>query len=218
MKGTVETNRWVVRRRFLMALVAVITGPVLSSNEIANANPQAATRRAARGDAAWDSVYRVLTSPRCINCHTATSYPQQGDDRHRHFANVIRGPEGKGVAGLNCASCHQESNSDATGVPGAHGWHLAPLSMRWQDANDRKLSSYAVCRALTDRAKNHGLDEPGLVKHHQEEALVLWAWSPGRRPDGTARSLPPLTHEQFVNATRQWVAEGSPCPKSSRAP
>jgi len=47
------------------------------------------------GLAAWEQVYSVLVYPRCINCHTATNYPQQGDDRHRHFANVIRGPEGK---------------------------------------------------------------------------------------------------------------------------
>jgi len=152
------------------------------------------------------------TSPRCLDCHTATSYPAQGDDRHRHFGNVLRGPEDKGVAGLNCAGCHQEVNADATGVPGARGWHLAPLSMQWQDRNDRKLSSSAVCRALTDPVKNHGLDGPGLLKHHEEELLVLWAWNPGRRPDGTARSLPPLTHEQFVDATRRWVAAGTPCP------
>ncbi|HYY59400.1 MAG TPA: hypothetical protein VE842_18885 [Pyrinomonadaceae bacterium] len=85
----------------------------------------------AQGLAAWEQVYTVLTHPRCINCHTATNYPQQGDDRHRHFANVIRGPEGKGVPGLNCATCHQEANADSTGVPGGHDWHLAPLSMKW---------------------------------------------------------------------------------------
>src|SRR5580765_6801723 len=115
----------------------------------------AAQTSRADGLAAWKQIYSVLTHPRCINCHTATNYPQQGDDRHRHFANVIRGPDGKGVAGLNCASCHQEKNSDATGVPGGHNWHLAPLSMRWQDVNDRPLSSAAVCRALIDRSKNN---------------------------------------------------------------
>ena len=208
------TSRSLGHRLFVAALVTLVGATVLSVVDMANARPSATKPKATDGEAAWDSVYSVLTSPRCINCHTATNYPQQGDDRHRHFANVIRGPEGKGVAGLNCASCHQEQNSDATGVPGAHGWHLAPLSMRWQDVSDRKLSSSAVCRALTDRVKNHGLDGPGLVRHHQDEPLVLWAWSPGRRPDGTGRSLPPLTHEQFANATRHWVNAGTPCPKS----
>src|ERR1044071_7044001 len=100
-----------------------------------------AAKPEAPGLAAWDQVYSVLISPRCINCHTATNYPEQGDDRHRHFANVIRGPEGSGVPGLNCISCHQEANADSTGVPGGPNWHLAPLSMRWQDIKDRVLSS-----------------------------------------------------------------------------
>ena len=165
------------------------------------------------GLAAWQRIYSVLTSPRCINCHTATNYPQQGDDRHRHFANVIRGPEGKGVPGLNCISCHQSENADSTGVPGGRNWHLAPLSMRWQDLNDQVLSSSAVCRALTDRTRNGGLDAQALLKHHEEEPLVLWAWNPGRRPDGTMRSAPPLSHDQFVAATREWITAGMPCPR-----
>lgn len=166
----------------------------------------------AQGLAGWEQVYSVLTHPRCINCHTATSYPQQGDDRHRHITNVVRGPEGKGVPGLNCMSCHQETNADSTGVPGGHNWHLAPLSMKWQNLKDQPLSSAAVCRAITNRSRNHNLDGPGLLKHHEEEALVLWAWEPGRRPDGTMRTLPPLTHEEFVAATRRWVEAGTPCP------
>lgn len=215
------TNRSLVQLLLVVTPCAMIAGAALlapPATETADAGPPDAVKRASapERETAWDSVYSVLTSPRCINCHTATNYPQQGDERRRHFANVIRGPEGKGVAGLNCASCHQERNSDATGVPGAHAWHLAPLSMRWQDMNDRPLSSSVVCRALTNKSKNHGLDGAGLLKHHHEEALVLWAWNPGRRPDGTARSLPPLTHEQFVNATRTWVAAGTPCPTISR--
>jgi len=185
----------------------VVAAALLVNSSGAETNPTA------QGIAAWEQVYSVLTSPRCINCHTATNYPQQGDDRHRHVANVVRGPEGKGVPGLNCAGCHQETNADSTGVPGGHNWHLAPLEMRWQDINDRPLSSAAVCRQLTDRSRNHNLDGPGLLKHHEEEPLVKWAWNPGRRPDGTARTLPPLTHEQFIAATRRWVEAGTPCPK-----
>ena len=167
----------------------------------------------AAGLAAWDQVYAVLVSPRCINCHTATNYPQQGDDRHRHFANVVRGPDGFGVPGLNCIGCHQERNADSTGVPGGLNWHLAPLSMQWQDVNDRPLSSAAVCRAVTDRSKNENMDGPALLKHHAEADLVLWAWNPGRRPDRTMRTLPPISHEEFVAATRAWVEAGTPCPK-----
>lgn len=192
----------------LVIAVAVFGVSAAAGNKIFG--PQRTTT--AQGLAAWEQIYSVLTHPRCINCHTATNYPQQGDDRHRHVANVVRGPGGKGVPGLNCASCHQETNADSTGVPGGHSWHLAPLSMKWQDTNDQPLSSAAVCRALTDSAKNNGLDGPGLLKHHEEEPLVKWAWDPGRRPDGTMRTLPPLTHEQFVAATRRWVAARMPCP------
>src|ERR1700752_3321067 len=160
----------------------VVSRSALSSNEFKG--------REARSDglAAWQQVYSVLTSPRCINCHTATNYPQQGDDRHRHFPNVVRGLDGKGVPALQCATCHQDSNADSTGVPGGHNWHLAPLSMQWQDLNDKILSSVEVCRAVIDRAKNSNLDGQGLLRHHAEEPLVLWAFQPGRRIDGTPRT------------------------------
>lgn len=166
----------------------------------------------AEGLAAWNDVYSVLISPRCLNCHTATSFPEQGDDRHRHFANVTRGPEGRGVPGLTCGGCHQPTNADATGVPGVPDWHLAPLSMQWQDPGGRALPSADVCRAVTDRSKNNGLDANGLLKHHAQDALVLWAWSPGVRVGGTPRSVPPLSHDAFVRATRRWVESGTPCP------
>ena len=201
-----------MRRIRAFLLVSLAVGAVaLSINAFTTAGNSDPTTPA-QGLAAWDQVYSVLTSPRCINCHTATNYPQQGDDRHRHVANVVRGPANKGVPGLNCASCHQETNADSTGVPGGHNWHLAPLSMRWQDTNDQALSSAEVCRAVTDRMRNNDLDGPGLLKHHEEEPLVKWAWNPGRRPDGTMRTLPPLSQEQFIAATRRWVEAGTPCP------
>src|SRR5260370_21045592 len=126
---------------------------------------------------AWQKVYSVMVSPRCINCHTATSYPQQGDDRRRHFANVVRGPRDKGVFALNCVTCHQATNADSTGVPGAHDWHLAPLSMKWQDANDQPLSSPEVCRSVLRQ-----LDGPRLLKPHESGPLLFGASNPGRPP------------------------------------
>lgn len=203
-------------RTISIPLLACSVWLMLAGSE-RNGSPQKLKDRAStrtEGQAAWQQIYSVLTSPRCINCHTATNYPQQGDDRQRHFAHVIRGPRGKGVPALQCVTCHQETNADSTGVPGGHDWHLAPLTMKWQDENDRILSSADVCRAITDRAKNHNLDGAGLLKHHTTEPLVLWAWHPGRRPDGSLRTLPPLTHEQFVEATRKWVEAGTPCPQT----
>jgi len=176
------------------------------------AQSKVTTASRAEGLAAWDQVYSVLTHPRCINCHTATNYPQQGDDRHRHFANVVRGPEGKGVAALQCMTCHQETNADSTGVPGAHDWHLAPLSMRWQDESGHIFSKAELCKALIDRTKNGNLGAAALLKHHTQEPLVHWAFGPGVGIDGRPRTLPPLTQEQLVQATRKWVEAGMPCP------
>lgn len=163
------------------------------------------------GLAAWREMYSVLTHARCINCHTASNHPDQGDDRHQHLFNVVRGPEGRGVPGLNCVTCHQSANA-STGIPGAPGWHLAPLSMRWQDVNGQLLSSPQVCKSLTDRSKNGNLDGLAILKHHEREPLVLWAFQPGHLPSGNAFSVPPLTHDEFVAATRRWVEAGTPCP------
>ena len=172
----------------------------------------ASDNRREAGLAAWQQVYSVLTHPRCINCHTATDYPQQGDDRRRHSANVVRGPEGNGVPGLQCATCHQQANAESTGVPGSRGWHLAPLSMAWQDRDDQPLSSAQVCRVLTDRSKNHNMSGAALLKHHAEDRLVGWAWEPGRGIDGAQRTMPPLSRTEFAEATRRWVDAGTPCP------
>jgi hypothetical protein len=127
---------------------------------------------------------------------------------------VVRGKAGDGLPALQCVTCHQRAHAMTTGVPGAPGWHLAPLSMRWQDPKDKILSSAAVCRAVTDRSRNGHLDGAGLLKHHAAEPLVRWAFQPGRAIDGTMRTLPPLTHERFVEATRRWVEAGTPCPQN----
>lgn len=191
---------------FLCAAVAVFS--------VSLAQPKPETLTAADdGLQAWAQVYSVLVSPRCINCHTASNYPQQGDHRARHFANVVRGKAGTGVPAFRCVTCHQKENADSTGVPGGPNWHLAPLAMKWQDPNDQPLSSGQVCRAITDRARNGNLSGAALLRHHTEEPLVNWAWAPGLKPDGSMRTLPPLTHDAFVAATRQWVEAGMPCPQ-----
>ena len=88
---------------------------------------------------------------------------------------MVRVPAGKDDPALQCVTCHQEANTNGTGVPGAHDWHLAPLSMKWQDLKDKILTSAEVCKAVTDRSKNNNLDGAGLLNHHAEEPLVLWA-------------------------------------------
>ena len=202
------------RNRLLVALplLLLIVGVAVVASSAQQTEGGQASRRA-EGLAAWAQVHSVLVHPRCINCHTAVDYPQQGDARRRHFANVVRGADGHGVPGLQCATCHQESNADSTGVPGSHNWHLAPLSMAWQDRNDKPLSSAAICRAVTDRRKNHNMDGRALLKHNAEDTLVGWAWEPGPDIHRVLRTLPPLSRDAFAEATRRWVGAGMPCPK-----
>jgi hypothetical protein len=211
LRGSCLTSDVQIATLALCAGLVEATAIAANSSRVPQSRTQPTTTRA-EGLAAWQGVYAVLTHPRCVNCHTATNYPQQGDDRHPHASNVVRGPAGLGVPAFTCAACHQRANADSSGVPGAPGWHLAPLSMQWQDVRDRIMSSGAVCRAVTDRSKNHNLDGPGLLRHHEEGMLVLWAFQPGLRNDGRPRSLPPPSHPEFVAATRTWIEAGMPCP------
>jgi mono/diheme cytochrome c family protein len=76
----VQSHRTMLRL-FLIILVACAarSGMLLRSSAQSVSQKESATpptREA--GLVAWQQVYSVLTHPRCINCHTATNYPQTG--------------------------------------------------------------------------------------------------------------------------------------------
>jgi mono/diheme cytochrome c family protein len=162
---------------------------------------------------AWDQIYSVLTHPRCINCHTSTDYPRQGDDRHIHLFGVVRGPDGRGVPGATCAACHQSTNNDASGIPGAPNWHLAPPGMSWESRPGVPMTKGALCLMLKDPKRNGQRDLAALLEHNEHERLVLWAWHPGVHPNGEARDPPPISHDDFVKVFQQWVTTDGPCPQ-----
>ncbi len=173
---------------------------------VAFLHTSAAQDRAAEGKEKFRQMAAVLQHPRCMNCHTRTDFPRQGDDRHRHAMNVMRGPADHGAAGLHCSTCHRPVNQTASGVPGAPDWHLAPLRMAWED-----LSVGGLCRALLDPAR--GGMKPSEFIAHFHTGLVQWAWSPGAGPRGERRDAPPIPYEQFLALTREWVDLGTPCPE-----
>jgi hypothetical protein len=146
----------------------------------------------------------VFQDRRCLNCHTATDYPRQGGDGHRHIMLVRRGPEDKGAIGLPCTTCHQSRNS-STGVPGAPDWHLAPLKMSWEG-----LTAGEICRSLFDPARG-GMTPNALVSHLSTD-LVLWAWSPGVDVNGALRRAPPLRQDEFSALAEKWRSMGASCP------
>ncbi len=149
----------------------------------------------------FDPIAEVLKHPRCMNCHTVTDFPRQGDERRRHDQLVMRGEDNHGAPTLHCSACHQETNIDHARVPGAPHWGLAPLSMGWEGLNNTQL-----CQTLIDRSRNGDKDIAALVEHMRADPLVLWGWNPG-----IGRTLPPLTHPQFMQAVDTWAAAGAPC-------
>ena len=46
---------------------------------------------------AFTEVYKVLMSPRCMNCHPAGDVTPQGDDSHLHTISPQQGKDGHGV-------------------------------------------------------------------------------------------------------------------------
>ncbi len=184
----------------------------LSAVLIAAAPPHFSTRQGnsaasepARSIAAFREVAAVLQSSRCMNCHVSGDRPRQGDDRHIHAQNVMRGPDGKGLPGLRCSNCHQDRNHEsASGPPGAPDWQMPSSAhpMAWEG-----LSVGDLCRSITDPERNGNRKVADLIPH-MRTSLVMWAWAPG--PE---RTVPPLSYDQFMAQLQEWAATGAVCEK-----
>jgi hypothetical protein len=192
-----------------MALALAVVVPAPASSQTATTSQAAPSSP----NDSWRVIESVLTHPRCTNCHTATDYPRQGDDRRRHQFRVVRGPDDRGVPGALCAACHQEDNQASSGVPGAPNWRLAPRSMAFERAPGVAMSGKELCERLLDKKRNGNLGLRGMELHLARESLVLWAWSPGILKDGTPRMTPPVSQEELSNAFKAWSAALAPCPK-----
>jgi hypothetical protein len=186
---------------FAVAFILAMIGIALSSTgaartAVAPAGDQAASL------AAWDEIASVLQNPRCLNCHQLDS-PLQGDSRRVHIPHVVRGSDNQGVGAMRCQNCHNNmGNNPTSGTPGGLHWQLAPVSMLWQG-----LSSADLCRAVKDPKKNGNRDGAALIKHMEDEPLVLYGWDPGK-----GREPLPVSHEKVVEDMKVWVAGGMACP------
>src|SRR6476661_7707321 len=127
----------------LIALLALTSGAVLESlaQDQTVSDPSAFASiqdRAVRSRAIFSEMAKVITSPRCMNCHPATDRPTQGNDRHQHIPFAGRGEGGVGVAGGACRECHSDANftlgegASYQSIPGHPRWGLAPIEMAWQ--------------------------------------------------------------------------------------
>ncbi len=182
-------------------LASAVLFAVLAGDAQTSAQPDASASRAA-----FLQFYRVLTSPRCQNCHPAGDAPLQGDDSHVHIQNVKRGADGHGVTAMRCDTCHQTAN-----LPGEH---MPPGNPKWAlPPPEHKMvfvgrSAAALCQQIKDPKQNGGRSLDQLLDHVSNDDLVGWGWSPG---DG--RTLPPLSRPDTVAQMKIWIAGGAACPQ-----
>lgn len=157
---------------------------------------------AERSAALFLEAAKVLTHPRCVNCHPAGDAPLQGEDGAAHQPPVRRGAGGLGAVGMKCRTCHQKANFDPGRVPGAPAWHLAPLKMAWEE-----LAPAEICEQLKDPERNGGRSLREIAEHMAEDALVGWAWNPG-----VGREPAPGGQEVFGELIAAWIRTGAVCP------
>jgi hypothetical protein len=157
---------------------------------------------AARSAAIFTELGKVLSHPRCVNCHPAGDRPRQGEQGRLHQPPVERGPDGHGLAAMRCASCHQDANFDPARMPGHPHWQLAPREMAWEG---KTLGE--ICAQIKDRDRNDGRSLEELVHHIGEDTLVGCAWAPGYGRQGA-----PGTQSQAGALAQAWVQTGAVCP------
>lgn len=159
-----------------------------------------------RAKALFTEMGKVLTHPRCMNCHPAGDRPLQNDDSQPHQPPVVRGADGFGAIGMRCTACHGANNfafgDDRGSLPGHDPWHLAPASMAWEG---KSLSE--ICTQIKDPDRNGGKSLADLVDHNAKDGLVGWGWNPG-----PGRTPAPGSQDEFGDLTKAWVEAGAHCP------
>ena len=194
----------------LFILAVTIPASVLTAEAVSNTPPGSLASvesfssigdQETRSAAYFTELGKVLTHPRCLNCHPAGDRPRQGDMARLHQPPVERGADGFGLPALRCPICHQAANFG--GVPGNPIWHLAPHEMAWEG---KTLSQ--ICVQIKDPAQNGGRSLETLVEHIGEDHLVGWAWAPG-----PGRQPAPGTQKEAGALVAAWVQTGAACPK-----
>ncbi|MET4328073.1 hypothetical protein ABIB80_003902 [Bradyrhizobium sp. i1.15.2] len=155
-----------------------------------------------RSAAIFTELGKVLTHPRCTNCHPAGDRPHQGDNARLHQPPVTRGADGHGLEAMRCNTCHQKANFEPGRMPGHPDWHLAPREMAWEGKTVAE-----ICEQIRDPARNGGRKVEDLIDHIGKDTLVGWAWKPG-----FGRSPVPGTQAQAGALVEAWAKTGAACP------
>src|SRR5204862_4430669 len=172
MTSEIRFNALVVVAALLMSL---LTAYAVSQGQADRLAPPESF--AAIGDTAQRSVAlfaelgKVLTHPRCVNCHPAGDRPRQGELGQLHQPPVERGADGHGLPAMRCSICHQQANFDPARVPGHPEWHLAPHDMAWEG---KTLAE--ICAQIKDPNRNGGRSLQELVHYLGRATLGRLAW------------------------------------------
>jgi hypothetical protein len=155
---------------------------------------------AERSRAIFSEAAKVLTHPRCMNCHLATDRVLQGDDNHPHQPMATRQTP--------CVTCHTDRNftlhepASYRSIPGHPRWMAAPVEMAWEGK-----SVGEICQQIKDPDRNGGRNLSLLHEHLAHDDLVAWGWHPGEGRDPAPGSQALLG--QLIQA---WIDTGAQCP------
>jgi hypothetical protein len=153
-----------------------------------------------RSRAIFAEAAKVLTHPRCLNCHPSGDRPTQANDVHPHKPFALRD--------VPCVTCHTDRNftlherASYESIPGHPRWMMAPIEMAWQGK-----SIGEICRQLKDRDRNGGRDLALLHEHLAHDDLVAWGWQPG-----AGREPAPGSQALLGELIQAWIDTGAQCP------
>lgn len=189
---------------FGLLAVVYIALQSFDDKKIVTKKTEAVNKDSIESAQAFLQVYKVLMSPRCMNCHPAGEQPLQGEDSHIHTMNVQRGKDGKGLYAMKCSNCHQSENAPGVHTPpGNPKWHLPPADMKMVFEGK---TAHELAIQIMDYDKNGHKNKEQLLEHARD-TLVKAGWNPGE-----GRALPPLNYTTFVNAWDTWLNKGSYAP------
>jgi len=188
----------------LIAVLSTTSAQMPAGQELQSPSAfQSIGDRAQRSRAIFAEIGKVLTHPRCMNCHPVGDQPLQGADHRIHFPPARRaGP------GDSCAACHTDRNvtlhvtASFQSIPGHPRWALAPLSMAWEG---KSLGD--ICRQIKDKDRNGGRDLALLQEHIAKDDLVAWGWNPG-----AGREPAPGSQDLAGRLVQAWIDSGAECP------
>jgi hypothetical protein len=190
----------------ILSVIVLMNSAFKSEPANSNAGDERIYKDSVESVKAFMDVYRVLMSPRCMNCHPAGDVPLTGDDNRLHNMSPQRGKDGKGVYAMKCSNCHQPTNAEGLNTPPGHpDWHLPPANMKMVFQG---RTPYQLAKQLVNPKTNGNKTLAQLIEH-ADDGLVKAGWNPGE-----GRTLPPLSHEEFKSAWITWIKTGAYAPPS----